>query len=235
MKAFFSDRYFLFARLFPAIICSIPFFVFYYYFLHPLVGSFSESFLNAQWPGDVTASVALVYLLALGGRAVAKDLFEKHWFKRDETRMPTTEFLLHSHGEYSPEFKRKIHDKISSDFQITIRSVEEEADDEDSARKIIAESVTLIRQRVKDGRLLLQHNIEYGFFRNLVGGAVLAVAMSAVDSVLFAFIHPDNDALVISVVLIVLYAIPILISKTLLTLHGKRYARVLIQEYLSIG
>jgi len=96
------------------------------------------------------------------------------------------------------------------------------------------EAVALIRQRVKDGRLVLQHNIEYGFFRNLAGCSVIAVLVSILDVGIFYWVAPNVVALRMSIVMILLYLFPIIAAKHLMRAHGKRYARVLIQEYLAL-
>ena len=61
-----------------------------------------------------------------------------------------------------------------TDFDITLLPEDQEKEKEEEARKKIVEAMSLIRAKVKDGRLLLQHNIEYGFVRNLIGGNEIA-------------------------------------------------------------
>lgn len=225
--------YFLYARLTPAIICSVPFFVLYFFFLNPRLGPFLEILIKAQWIGDITLLMAFTLLLVLLGRSISKDIFERFWFWSDETRMPTTEFLLHTGTEYTPNFKASIHARIKSDFGIEILSAEAEADNKETARRVIAEAVSLIRQKVKDGRLVLQHNKEYGFFRNLIGCSIIAVATSVLNIWIFYSVAPDKTALWISILMGTAYLMPVLLSKIIMRVHGKRYARVLFQEYLS--
>lgn len=227
------DTYFVLARLAPAMICAVPFFVLYFFFLEPILGPFFQALIQFKWVGNLSTLTAFVLLLVLVGRSIAKDIFERYWFRSDETRMPTSDFLLHSSQEYTPGFKAGIHDKIKSDFGITVLSAEAEADSEGTARRVIAEAVSLIRQKVKNGRLVLQHNMEYGFFRNLIGCAVIAVTISLLNVWVFSSIAPNSVALKLSIVMSVGYLLPILFSKALMRAHGKRYARVLIQEYLA--
>ncbi len=225
--------YFLYARLAPAIICSVPFFVLYLFFLNPLLGAFFQIFINVPWIGGVSTGIVFIFLLALVGRSISKDIFERQWFKSDETHMPTTSFLLHKDDEYSAEFKRIVHTRIKSDFGLEVFVISAEARDENGARKRLAEAVALIRQRVKNGRLVLQHNIEYGFFRNLIGCSVIAVLVTLLNILIFYSIAPNTLALWTSLVLLILYLLPIIFAKPMMATHGKRYARVLIQEYLS--
>ncbi len=147
--------------------------------------------------------------------------------------MPTTEFLLHKNKEYSEQFKEKIYQKIKSDFGIQLTSIAEEQKNEISSRHLIAEAVSLIRDRVKNGRLLLNRNIEYGFIRNLIGGSVIAVVVSLISLLIFSFFDKNIVAMLVSSLFIFLYAVPILFSKTLIKKHGDRYARTLFQEYIT--
>ena len=43
---------------------------------------------------------------------------------------------------------------------------------------MIARVVGQIREMMRDNKMILQHNIEYGFFRNLLGGCVVASIIS---------------------------------------------------------
>ena len=228
------SRYFLIARLMPAIVCSVPFFVLYFFFLSYPLGDFFKTLLSVPWLGDVTTGIAFIFLLAFVGRSISKDIFERRWFKSDETRMPTTNFLMHDNSEYSIDFKRLVHEKIKTDFTLEIFPAHEESRNEAGARKRIAEAVLLVRQRVKNGRLVLNHNIEYGFFRNLIGCSVIAVLVSTLNIWIFHAVQPNPLALNTSIVLFILYLIPIATAKLMMDVHGRRYARVLIQEYLTI-
>jgi len=90
----------------------------------------------------------------------------------------------------------------------------------------------LIRQKVKDGRLLLNHNIEYGFARNLVGGSIIGFAMSLFD--IFYFCDKSNVLFYISIVLTMLFLSIFLLRKILMHNLGNQYAKRLFQEYLQL-
>lgn len=229
------SRYFLFARVAPAIVCTVPFIVLYVFFLDSRLSPLFRALADVKWIGGISTVAAFTLLLALVGRAISKDLFERMLFRMDETRMPTTEYLMHSSAEYTSEFRAKVHECIEADFGITVLCAAAEQVDDLRARRTIAEAVALIRQKVRDGRLLLQHNIEYGFFRNLIGCAVLAVLTSSFNAWLFRAVSRNDQLFVASVVMIALYLLPIVFSASLMRSHGRRYARVLIQEYLSLG
>src|SRR4029077_17089864 len=110
------DRYFLVARLAPAIISSIPFFILYLFFLSGLLSPLFNSLIAATWLGGLSTTTAFILLLTFVGRSISKDIFERRWFKSDETHMPTTDFLMHSNLEYSSDFKSTLHRKLRKEF-----------------------------------------------------------------------------------------------------------------------
>ncbi|MEK7074382.1 MAG: HPP family protein [Patescibacteria group bacterium] len=148
--------------------------------------------------------------------------------------MPTTNFLLFSDTHYSNEYKQQIREKILKDFGITLLSKEQEEKDEMAARKRIVEAASLIRGKVKDGRLLLQHNIEYGFARNLIGGSVIAFPTALIGVVLFYFFSYKVLPFVVLTVSATIYLVLIIFSKKIMDVFGVAYAKVLIQEYTGL-
>jgi hypothetical protein len=222
------------ARIYPAIICSVPIFLLNYFLLHSYTAGFFASLESVKWVGGITISVALTFLIAQAGRFVGKELFERIHFK-DEYYMPTTEFLLHSDITYSPEHKSKIHSKVLNDFGIQIYSIEQESSDITSARRIIVESISMIRGKVKNGQLLLQHNIEYGFVRNLVGGSLLALYISIANLYILGLLAPNQIGFFLSMFTAIIYLFIVIIGRYLIRRYGVRYAKILIQEYLLLA
>ena len=227
------NKYNRIARIYPAVICSVPIFLLNYFFLRLYTADLLTSLEGVKWIGGITLSVALTFLLAQAGRFVGKELFEKIHFK-DELYMPTTEFLLHSNNTYSPEHKNKVHTKILNDFGIQIYSYKQENQDNLSARRVIVESVSMIRGKVKKGRLLLQHNIEYGFIRNLVGGSLIALYISTANLYILGVLFPNRLGFYISLCITMIYLFFVVIGRYLMGKYGIRYAKILIQEYLFI-
>ena len=68
-------EYFISARLLPAIICSAPFFVLYFFFLRIHLADFFEAFLKVNWLGDASTALSFIFLMTVLGRAIAKDIF----------------------------------------------------------------------------------------------------------------------------------------------------------------
>jgi len=225
------NKYNLIARVYPAILCSLPILVLNFFFLSAHTGEFLSSIEGYKWVGGIAFSAVLIYLLAQVGRFIGKEVFEKINFS-DELNMPTTQLLLHSDKTYSSEQKMNIHSKIANDFNMAVCTIEQESLDETGARRIIVDCVSLIRGRVKDGRLLLQHNIEYGFVRNLIGGSAVAVFIAIFNLVVFGYFIEEVLPFYISLFLAITYLLIIMIGGKVIQRYGLRYAKILIQEYL---
>ena len=149
----------------------------------------------------------------------------------NELEMPTTNFLLFSNPEFSKEYKIQIREKINSDFQLNMPSEQDELGNLENTKKRIVEAVGLIRQKVKNGRLLLQHNIEYGFARNLIGGSLIGILMSIFD--IIYFFNVENKLLGwFSVVLAFFFFVLLLLHKSIISHLGNQYAKRLFQEYI---
>ena len=84
-----------------------------------------------------------------------------------------------------------------------------------------------------NGKSLLQHNIEYGFFRNLIGGSFLAFIASLII-VAFAQFNEDISTRNLGSILCCIYFLPILISKLIINKYGKYYAKILYEQFLTI-
>ncbi|MCF7864947.1 MAG: hypothetical protein K9M11_00375 [Candidatus Pacebacteria bacterium] len=225
------NKYNLVARVYPAVLCSLPILVLNYFLLESYLGNFFTTVEGYKLAGGVTLSVVLVYFFAHVGRFVGKEVFEKIHF-RDEVDMPTTRVFMHSDKTYTSEQKAILYSKVSSEFGITLCTIQEEIDNEERARRLIVDCALLIRGRVKDGRLLLQHNIEYGFARNLLGGATVAVFISVVNLLLFGYFVPEPVAYYLSLTLAFMYMLVMMVGRRVIDRYGYRYAKILIQEYL---
>lgn len=225
------DKYTILARFIPAILSLPPFYLLNRYLLDPEIAKFFGDIYAIHWITAISAPVIFVFVLSQVDRIISKTIFEKSYFK-DESAMPTTELLLYSDNTFSHEYKEKIRKKIFKDFNIILSSRQVELTDMQTARKKIVESVGLIRKRVKSGPLLQQYNLEYGFFRNMVGGSFLDLMTSLTELGIFHYVKINLIAFRLSLLLSILYLIPILLSKTIIVSTGKLYAKTLFQEYL---
>lgn len=228
-----TTEYYIKARLFPTIICAIPILTLYYFGFSEKVIDFIDFLKGYKWVSDVTISIAIIYLMTQINRFVSKELFQIFFFK-DEINMPTTNFLLHSGTFFAENIKRSIREKIKEKFDIELLTKSEEDENELEARKNIVGAVAQVRNATRDNNLLLQHNIEYGFTRNLIGGCAIAVLVSLLNLYFFNNIIPNTLAFNISIGFCALYVLPILLSKYLVNRYGKYYAKVLFEQFLKV-
>lgn len=226
MKNLFGEEYGRKARLFPALLCSLPFLIIKHFILDYYFGASFGDKLSTIVFQDLSLVVVLVYLLTQINRFVSKYFFE------NKSKFPTTLMLLPSSKELSMEFRGKINNKIFSDFGISLPTEVDEKTDLKNTENRIKEIVSLIIHRVGNGTLLLQHNIEYGFMRNFIGGSVVSLTFSLGCMFIFQFLIDNHTAYILSVILTVAYLMPILFSKHILASYSNEYAKILFREYL---
>ena len=107
-------------------------------------------------------------------------------------------------------------------------------DDEINARKIIALAVKRVRDKICDGRIVLQYNIHYGVVRNSVIGAFIALVPSL--TLIPVGIEGDKVSWVFSagVILSLLYVSVLIISIKAWKCFAWLYAKNLIEEFMEI-
>ena len=226
------DLYDIKSRAFPSFLSIMPILIFGHFYLYTKIPNFLDSIFRMKILGHVSASIVFTYLFMHVCRFVSKKFYQDKYFK-DELHMPSTNYLMWSNDKYSHGYKQQIHEKIKTDFGIVLSTQKEETNNELEARKKIVEAIGQIRIRVKDGYLLLQHNIEYGFIRNLIGGSTVALILCLFNILSFCTYGKNSTALVLSISLFVLYSIPVFFSKMLISYYGNNYAKRLIEEYMS--
>lgn len=227
------NSYYLKARLFPTVLTAMPALFLYNKFVSSLYHTQLEN-IYAVLPNitDAVLSSAIVFLLVQINRFLSKEIFQKFYFQ-DEMRMPTTNLLLKSNTELETSIKQKIEGKIKNKFGITLLTVMEESADEERARKLIVSTVSRVRNVLRENAMLLQHNIEYGFFRNLIGGSFLAFILSLII-IAIAHFKLDMQSQKLGIVLAIIYLIPILLSKLIIKRYGKYYAKILYEQFLTV-
>lgn len=226
------NNYYLKARLFPTVLTSVPAIILYNKYVSSIYYDKLASIYSAlPVVTEVILSSAILFLLVQINRFLSKEIFQRLYFK-DEINMPTTNLLIKSNGELETSIKQKIEDKIKTKFNITLLSSIEESADQPKARKLIATTVSQIRNILRDNSLLLQHNIEYGFFRNLIGGSFLAFVLSII--ILFlSFYSGEIATRNLGIILTSLYFLPIILSKFIINRYGRYYAKILYEQFLT--
>jgi hypothetical protein len=216
------NEYNLKARIFPALITALPLFLIKHYIINQY---FSFSLTQILF-GDVSILVILVYLFSQINRVISKSLFE------NKTDFPTDKALLPSSSALSKEYRNNLAQKIQTDFNLTLPDLREENENVEKVKIRIREIVKSIINKIRDGHLLLQHNIEYGFFRNLLGGSVVASIFSLVNILLFSFVFKNQTMVITSVILILVYLLVVIFHKKILKHFSEEYTQVLFREYL---
>lgn len=226
------DRYMVFARLLPAVLSSMPI-----YAAVSVLGGSELKAIIAEWStikttgGAAIGSIALWYALMTANRTISKFLFERKQFV-DELDFPTTRMLLHSDTSLTAGYKARLHQKIHDDFGVQIPDANTEATNGIESRRIIAEAVGLVRKTVGSPKMLLQHNIEYGFIRNLAGGAVLALAASLIFLAVSA-VFPTTSRFIVFGTCGALSVLVLIVRPWAMKRYGDQYATILFREYLA--
>ncbi len=227
-----SQNYYTRARLFPTVLASVPMIVFYAHVIHPI----TNEYLSPVWEylpllTDFSINAALVFLLTLMNRYVSKAVFQTVLFQ-DELRMPTTDWLMPNSTTSDLATRSRVYELIKHDYKIDVDKELASLANEGEQRKYIVHVVGLIRNRLRGNEMLLQHNIEYGFFRNLIGGCIFAVLFS-LGIIIYAACNANCGLLWTGIILILLYALPLLFAKRIIKYHGNNYATVLFEQYES--
>ena len=219
--------YSVIARIFPTIIGLIPFFIFQYVFLGNFIHIDS---ILVSVTGNISLSTILVYAFNQYFVRLPSKIFEDYLFKK-QLHFPTTNFLMFSDKEYTTDLKNAVRKSVLQDFSIVMPDKTMEKRNENEARKRIKEAVRLIIGKVKDGYLVLQHNIEYGFVRNLWGASLVGMLGSLM---LIRFAYPDSVLEKIGEYLFSLYLLYTVFGFMVIKYFGRAYARKLIEEYCKV-
>lgn len=227
------NTYYFKARPFPTIITSIPPLVFVTQVLNPLYGeSLKKVYDILPMLTSLGIYAGLVFLSVQINRFVSKEIFQRFFFKED-INMPTTNYLLWSNVFFAVDTKKAINEKILSSFNIILLNPAEEQQDNLRARNLIVHAVSQIKNKLRDNAILFQHNIEYGFIRNLIGGSLIAIIFS-IAIIINALIYGDGTLRNTGVILLIIYSLPIIFSKLFITRYGRYYAKVLYEQFMSI-
>ena len=216
-----ADKYTMRARIFPAVLGVIPFAL-----ILKLV-PIEPILLKVVTVGIF--STALVYVGTQFIIRIPAKMFED-WLFSNGLNMPTTNLLLYKDLEYQDEFKDNVRSQIKRDFNITLSSKKEEVLDEVSARRKIKDATRLMINKVKGGYLLLKHNYEYGFSRNLWSSSIFGL-IGSIPLSYISMTERHKTLAVLSVVLFRLYALYLVFGYLLIKYTGKLYAKNLIAEY----
>lgn len=230
LKEYF-DEYDLKARIYPSLIALAPLFILFYFALKN--NTHIKTFTNIF--SSITLTIIVMFLISEIVRSLGKVL-EKNVFG-NELSFPSTEILLHKDITHMSKDRRiQIYEKIETDFGISLPTQREETEDENTARQKIKEAIGSIRQKVGNGRLLLQYNIRYGFWRNLIGVSWCS-SLLCIFNIIFLIASKNNDLIILSLsaILLLFYSLIFFFKKSLLNFFGYQYAEQLFLEYLNLS
>lgn len=177
VQAFGLDRYDLFARLRPALFCTLP-------LILVALAWFPETRTLTGAALSLLTACGVTYLLGQIARARGRALEAKAG--RSSGRLLTATMLSHGDGSIAAPTKQRYHAFIRAGGVHVPTQDEEAADPEESFVSYVS-AVDWLLERTRAAAktsLLLEENIAYGFRRNLLGLkpialAILAVAMGA--------------------------------------------------------
>jgi hypothetical protein len=162
-------------------------------------------------------------------RSTSKIIYQYRIFKEDETKMPTTEYLLWKNHKISKEQNESVRNKIFNKFNYLMLSKQEETEDEQEARLNIVGAVAKMKESTRNSPLVIQSNYRYGFHRNMLGGLIWSLI------ILILFLIVNYIAMwnygCITIVAIVLVIIQGLFSFVFTKYAARNYARTLINTF----
>jgi len=219
--------------IYPAILASLPMIILSGFVKKDVWLSLFQNVEFFLFFENVSLGLMFIFLLINIQRGLGKYLFEEYIFNSGKD-FPTTIILLHSDTSLSIQIKEKYRKKIEGEFGLHLFSKEEELENIEEAKKIIRDAVNLVRKKVGDGDKTLQYNIYYGFFRNLIGGALLAIPITIFNAISF---NQNNNSfgMWVSEVIGLGFLALIIFNKQILNYFGKEYAECLMSEYLIIN
>ena len=211
----------------PAIVCSIPFLAFGYFFLADIDKGFTQVVIT-QLVCGISTMMAMFLFLAFLARHVGTWLQDVMFAEGD--RFPTTLLLLDGNLTMSEERQSQVRAKVKLEFDIDLSA---RTGDTVQSRQRIGEAVSHIRKKFfgKPG-LALQRNIEFGIAKNIAGGSILALAVSLIISVI-SFTTGMMELFYLGMIMTSIYTLLIVFGIAAMRTNAKRYATALFEEYLA--
>ena len=222
-------EYTLKARLAPTAIAAPPILLFCNFLFDIQANQWLESGAMTMLFGKSTATVALVFLMMQVNRLIGLEIFQR-WVSQAELNFPTTRWLVATNTEMSPLQRQSIDKKLQKDFQIGLLPAS--MGDSPEVRRHNADLVGRIRLFCGSPPKLLQYNIEYGFFRNLIGASLPVLIAGLANAYLFSELMLPAWAYRLSLAYAVFAGLLVCVARPLIERLGNQYARVLFHTYL---
>lgn len=224
-----TSEYTLKARLAPTALAAPPLLLLGNALFDLQANQWLESDTMTALFGKGTATAALVFLMMQVNRLIGLEVFQR-WVSQDELNFPTSRWLVATNTEMSPLQRRSIDKKLQQDFQIGLLPAS--MGDTPEVRRHNADLVGRIRLFVGSPPKLLQYNIEYGFFRNLIGASLPVLAAGLANAYLYSEKLLPAWGFHLSLAYAVFAGVLVCFARPLIERLGIQYARVLFQTYL---
>lgn len=223
------SEYTLKARLAPTALAAPPLLIFFNAIFDIQASQWLESSAMTMFFGKGTATAALVFLMMQTNRLIGLEIFQR-WLCQDELNFPTSRWLVASNSEMSSLQRRSIDEKLLQDFQIGLLPAS--LGDSPEVRRHNADLVGRIRLFVGSPSKLLQYNIEYGFFRNLIGASLPVLVAGSANAYLYSANLLPAWAYHLSFIYAIFAGVLVCLARPIIERLGIQYARVLFQIYL---
>lgn len=222
-------KYTLMARLAPSALAAPPILLFFNAIFDIQVNQWLETSTMILLFGKGTATVALVFLMMQINRLIGLEFFQR-WVSKDELNFPTSRWLLANNTEMSALQRQNIDNKLQNDFQVGLLPAV--MGDTAEVRRHNADVVGRIRLFVGSSPKILQYNIEYGFFRNLIGASPPVLIAGLGNAYLYSEELLPAWAYHLSLAYSVFAGILVCLARPIIERLGTHYARTLFYVYL---
>jgi hypothetical protein len=226
------DTYTIYARILPALVSATPLIVLWYFLLREPDWKDLLIFLTSlKFIGTLSLSLVFLYFYAHFIRITSK-YFQRRYFGASRG-FPTTYFLLYDDQTYSVDYKDKFRERVRKVLKLRPLDASNEHLNPQEARNRLTECFDHIRLRIGNGKLVLAHNIWYGFARNLIGGCLYAGLFCILNIFLGWRIFHAPALISVSAFLLIVYLAILAFRRPILVQNAEAYARQLIAEFMS--
>jgi hypothetical protein len=228
------DTYTIYARYCPAILSAMPLFVLWFF----LVGDtrwtdLLQFIMGLKFLGTISVTAVFLYFYAQCIRVTSK--YFQHKYFTSKQGFPSTYFMLYSNSAYSSDYKNKFRERVKKILKLEPLNELDEKSQPQEALKRLDECFNHIRLKVGGGKLVLKHNIWFGFSRNLIGGSIFASIFCVANIVLGQLVFKNQTLVIASAVLLVAYLAIVAFRKAILLQNAEAYGRQLISEFMTTG
>lgn len=223
------SEYTIKARLAPTALAAPPLLLLCNALFNIRADQWIESAAMIALFGKGTAMVAIVFLMMQANRLIGLEIFQR-LVSQDELNFPTSRWLVATNTEMSSAQRQSIDKKLQRDFQIGLMPAN--MSDSPEVRRHNADLVGRIRLFVGSPRKLLRYNIEYGFFRNLIGASPLVLVVGLINAFLYSKSLLPAWAYQLSLAYAILAGVLVCLARPIIERLGIQYARALFQAYL---